>query len=184
MKKFYIGMAARFVDDKLQDFLVDIFNENKEFFKENKCILELAGNGETLKNIKKKIQFYKLENQIFLKGNLREDKIIQWFKTLDIYIHISKDETSSTSILQAMSIGIPIIASNVGGNKMLLKKDHNKKNILLINNDKSKIFKSLKHLILNKKIRMQMSRFSRKIAIKNFSCSNMFDLYEKLFTKT
>ncbi len=46
---------------------------------------------------------------------------------------------------------------------MLLKKDHNKKNILLINNDKSKIFKSLKHLILNK-TRLYLEPQQQKLA--------------------
>ena len=49
------------------------------------------------------------------------EKLISWFKKLQIYLHLSKDETTSTSILQAMSMSLPIIASNVGGNKNFLK---------------------------------------------------------------
>ena len=119
---------------------------------------------------------------IVLRGNLNEKEIIKWFKKLDIYIHISKDETSSTSILQAMSMGIPIIASNVGGNKMLLKTYKKKKNILLVENDNIKIFHLLKICILKKNKMKEISSFARQSAIKYFSNTKMFDMYEKLFT--
>ena len=42
MNKILIGMAARFVNDKLQNLLVELFYENKKFFKEKRCYLELA----------------------------------------------------------------------------------------------------------------------------------------------
>jgi glycosyltransferase involved in cell wall biosynthesis len=151
MNKLCVGMAARFVDDKLQNLLVDIFYENRKFFKEKNCSLQLAGSGIKYIDIKKKIKLYNLEDVIILNGNLNEKEIINWFKKIDIYVHFSKDETTSTSILQAMSIGIPIIASNVAGNKMLLKSKNNKRNILLVDNDKSKIFNLLKNCILQKK---------------------------------
>lgn len=182
MNRTRIGMAARFVNDKLQNLLIEILYENKKFFKEKRCTLELAGSGETYNHIKKKIKLYNLENMIVLRGNLNEKEIIKWFKKLDIYIHISKDETSSTSILQAMSIGIPIIASNVGGNKMLLKTYKKKKNILLVENDNIKIFHLLKICILKKNKMKEISSFARQTAIKYFSNTKMFDMYEKLFT--
>ena len=93
------------------------------------------------------------------------------------------DETSSTSILQAMSIGLPIIASNVGGNKMLLKTYKKKRNILLVDNDKNKIFHLLKTCILKKNKIRELSLFARETAIKHFSNTKMFEKYEKLFTK-
>ena len=49
-------------------------------------------------------------------GFLSEDELIL-YKKMKIYLHLSKDETTSTSILQAMSLSLPIIASNIGGNK-------------------------------------------------------------------
>ena len=181
MNKLCIGMAARFVEDKLQNLLIDIFYENIKFFKEKNCILQLAGNGKTYNDIKKKIKLYNLEDVIILNGNLNENEIIKWFKKINIYIHLSKDETTSTSILQAMSIGIPIIASNIGGNKMLLKSKNNKRNILLVDNNKNKIFNLLKNCILKKKKMKELSKFARKMAIKYFSHTRMFDMYEKLF---
>ena len=58
MNKILIGMAARFVNDKLQNLLVELFMKIKNF-KEKRCYLELAGSGETLQDIKK-IKMYNL----------------------------------------------------------------------------------------------------------------------------
>jgi len=115
----YIGMAARMVPDKLHELLINLIFLNKSFFINNKIQILFAGDGLLLKSLKEKIEFMKLKKIIIFNGRLDEVDLIRWFKKLDIYIHLSKDETTSTSILQAMSIGKPIIASNIGGNKII-----------------------------------------------------------------
>jgi len=179
----YIGMAARMVPDKLHELLINLIFLNKSFFINNKIQILFAGDGLLLKSLKEKIEFMKLKKIIIFNGRLDEVDLIRWFKKLDIYIHLSKDETTSTSILQAMSIGKPIIASNIGGNKKLLKFKNNLNNIFLVNNDKNKIFKILKKFISRKNKFTKISKFSRQAAIKYFSHTQMFEKYEKLFSK-
>ena len=106
---------------------------------------------------------------------------IIWFKKLKIYLQLSKDETNSTSILQSMSMSIPIIASNIGGNKNFLKKFNKEQNIILTKNDINYVFRLIKKLIINSKKRYNMSKLSRKTALKYYSSKKMFKEYEKLF---
>ena len=40
MKKILIGMAARFVEDKLQDMLIDLVSDNKEYLLQKNCFLD------------------------------------------------------------------------------------------------------------------------------------------------
>mgnify|MGYP006078249917 CR=1 FL=1 len=184
MKKILIGMAARFVEDKLQDMLIDLVSDNKEYLLQKNCFILLAGDGSTLDSLKKKVLLLKLQKNIIFNGNLSEKKIINWFKKLDLYVHLSKDETTSTSILQAMSTGLPIIASKVGGNTMLLKSDGNKRNIILVPNDRKKIFKTIRECLNNKKKMAELSKFSREMTINYFSNNKMFENYEKLITRS
>ena len=102
-------------------------------------------------------------------------------RKLDIYVHLSKDETTSTSILQAMSMSLPVIASNIGGNKNLIKSIDSINNIILVNNESDKIYKKIRYLMLNTKIRKKMSIVSRKVVVKYYSCENMYKNYQKLF---
>lgn len=180
-KKFIIGMAARITTDKRQDIIVDIAYKNKNYFKKNKVEFQLAGEGEMFSYLNEKINQYKLRNVIKLIGYLDEDRLVKWFRKLKIYIHLSKDETTSTSILQAMSMSLPVIASNIGGNQNFLKYFRGEPNIILTKNDSDHIFLILKNLMhSNKKINL-MSSLSRKTIEKYYSSKKMFREYEKLF---
>ena len=177
----YIGMAARMVPDKLHDLLIDIIFFNRFFFIKNNIKILFAGDGILLKSLQEKIKSKKLQEIIILNGRLKEDDLIKWFKKLDIYIHLSKDETTSTSILQAMSMSLPIIASKIGGNKNLVKSIDSINNMILVNNEESRIYEKIKFLILNKNIRKKMSNVSRKVVVKYYSCETMYQNYQKLF---
>tara|TARA_B100001250_G_C19568114_1_gene686434 strand:+ start:229 stop:777 length:549 start_codon:yes stop_codon:yes gene_type:complete len=182
MKKIkYIGMAARMVPDKLHNMLIDVIFSNKSFFINNKIRILFAGDGLLLKSHKEKVRYKKLQNIIIFNGKLKEDDLIKWFRKLDIYVHLSKDETTSTSILQAMSMSLPVIASNIGGNKNLIKSINSINNIVLVNNETSKVYKKIKYLMLNKRLRLNMSNVSRKVVEKYYSCEKMYLKYQKLF---
>ncbi len=177
----YIGMAARMVPDKLHELLIEVILSNKSFFTKKKIKILFAGDGLLLKSLKKKIKSNGLQNIIIFNGRLKEDDLIKWFKKLDIYIHLSKDETTSTSILQAMSMSLPVIASNIGGNKNLIRSINSINNIILVNNEVGKVYEKIKFLISNKNIRKKMSNVTRKIVVKYFSCETMYQNYQKLF---
>tara|TARA_B110000003_G_C16612946_1_gene520162 strand:+ start:903 stop:1451 length:549 start_codon:yes stop_codon:yes gene_type:complete len=177
----YIGMAARMVPDKHHELLIDVIFSNRSFFFNNKIKILFAGDGLLLKSLREKVKFKNLQNMIIFNNRLKEDDLIKWFRKLDIYVHLSKDETTSTSILQAMSMSLPVIASNIGGNKNLIKSIDSINNIILVNNESDKIYKKIRYLMLNTKIRKKMSIVSRKVVVKYYSCENMYKNYQKLF---
>ena len=110
-----------------------------------------AGSGDTEKSLKKYVKTHNLEKYIKFYGNLSEDETIKWFSKLDVYLQISEDETTSTSILQAMSMNLPIIASNIGGNKKLKKKFNQSNNITLVeNNEKETVVLQRRSIRLTK----------------------------------
>ena len=80
-----------------------------------------------------------------------------------------------------MSMSLPVIASNIGGNKNLIRSINRVKNIILVNNDKDQIYKKIRYLLLNKKIKKKISEVSRKVVVKYYSCETMYQNYQKLF---
>jgi glycosyltransferase involved in cell wall biosynthesis len=62
---------------------------------------------------------------IELLGYLSTEDIIREMLNSDIYIHTSKIENSPNSICEAMALGLPIIATNVGGVPTLIEDNVN-----------------------------------------------------------
>jgi glycosyltransferase involved in cell wall biosynthesis len=60
-------------------------------------------------------------NNVTLKGKLSEDAIVQVCVSSDIFIHPSYIENSSNAIMEAMCLGMPIIAAAGGGTTSLLE---------------------------------------------------------------
>ena len=174
-------MAARMVPDKHHELFIDIFLNNKSFFLKNNIQILFAGDGVQMNYLKKKVQQYNLKDFIIFNGTLDEKKLIKWFKKLDLYIHLSKDETTSTSILQAMSMSLPIIASNIGGNRNLTRFSKSKKHIILTQNNAKSVYEKIYYVLSNKRIRKIMSENARKTVEKYYSCERMYINYQKLF---
>jgi glycosyltransferase involved in cell wall biosynthesis len=180
-KIIYLGMAARMTGDKCHDLVIKMINDNKDYIYKNNIKIMIDVNRTHYEELKKKVDDLKISSLVLFSGLLSESEMVKWYKKLTTYIHISKDETTSTSILQAMSMSLPVIASNIGGNKNLLKKIHNKNNIILCNNDINKIFINIKLVIFDKKKLKNMALLSRKTVEKFFSNDVMFKKYKKLF---
>jgi glycosyltransferase involved in cell wall biosynthesis len=84
-------------------------------------ICGVSGNEEFIKIIKRK---YKKEinliNIEFL-GNLNANDLVKHLCTSNFYVHPSYIENSPNSICEAMALGMPIIATNVGGISTLIE---------------------------------------------------------------
>ena len=60
-----------------------------------------------------------LKNKMYyeLLGNMKNDEIFEFYRKqpLDLFITLSESEGKPVSIMEAMSVGLPILATNVGG---------------------------------------------------------------------
>jgi glycosyltransferase involved in cell wall biosynthesis len=105
------------------DCLIEVFpyllKENPNFK------LVIAGEGEERKNLEFKIKNLKLGNNVKLAGKVLHKDIYFYFKAADIFILNSGYEGLSHALLEAMQSGVPIIASNIGGNPELIQDGFN-----------------------------------------------------------
>tara|TARA_A100001011_G_C14287939_1_gene834726 strand:- start:882 stop:1949 length:1068 start_codon:yes stop_codon:yes gene_type:complete len=178
---FLLGMAARFVKEKKQDILLNIIVKNIFYFRKNKIKLSLAGSGPTLKKYIKKTNMLKVNDCVKFEGNLNTSNLVKWYDKLDLYLHISEGETSSTSILQALSFGLPVVASKIEGNINLLKFNDRRPNMILVKNKNEKIFQKIKIIKESKSVQKRLSINSRYSIKTFFSSKTMFNKYNKLF---
>ena len=115
-----VGMAARFSGIKRHGLLIEAMAHLRDRDGPDAWRLSLAGDGETRAALADRIAAEGLSEMIELPGFLGGDDLRDWFGGLDIYAHASDGETLSTSILQAMACGLPILGSDVPGITLLL----------------------------------------------------------------
>lgn len=78
--------------------------------------------------LRKKIDKNGLKENIHFLGTLNEKSMYEIMKKSDVFISASACENSSNAICEAMLTGLPVIASDVGGNADLI--EHNKTGFL------------------------------------------------------
>jgi len=83
-------------------------------FIKGKAVFHIGGNGEVEK-VRQLISELKLEEIVVFEGWVSGDKKIDFLNLADVYILPSYNEGLPISILEAMSYGLPIISTPVGG---------------------------------------------------------------------
>ena len=115
-----VGMAARMSPSKRQDLLVRAVAQLAEGPDRSRWLLTLAGDGETREALERLVGDLGLGDRVRFVGMLDEPRLVEWLADLDVYAHASDGETLSTSLLQAMACGVPIVASRIPGITNLL----------------------------------------------------------------
>jgi len=161
---------------KYQNFCIDGFKKihnNYPYIKVVLCgpILEKDYAKEFFSQIKNFDWIY------YLKG-IPHNKIYNSLKSADVVMNTSFSEGGmSNSVLEAMYIGKPVLASDIEGNRSIIKDNFNG---LLFSSEKDFIKKS-EMLIKNKKLRERLGKNSQEILKKNFSFKEEIDSYVKVY---
>lgn len=94
----------------------------------------------------------------------------------DIFIHSSKGEGCSNAILEAMYMGLPIIATDTGGTGEIVGSNA----MLFAYQDTSGLHRALSTIIKDKELRLRMGEESYRIACRRFTISRMVSDYGRI----
>jgi len=109
---FLIGSTGRLIYQKNYDFLIHNYLRIKEKIPNAKVVI--IGDGPDRENYEGQIQKLGIQNNFFMIGELKNSH--QYLKGFDLFTLCSRYEGVSISLIEALYAGIPILASNVGGN--------------------------------------------------------------------
>ncbi len=141
----------------------------------------LLGDGEDLELIKQKAKYLKSNVTCVFVGHLMPKQLLQFYsnETVSLFLSVSKSEGLPYTMMEAISFGIPIMATDVGGCKeivteqtgILIEKDFNPQIVA----DKIVEFsKSYKNTI-------EFRKGVRAFWEENFSAEkNYFDFYKRI----
>ncbi|MGK9368116.1 glycosyltransferase [Melioribacter sp. Ez-97] len=116
---FIIGSTGRLSYQKNYDFLIDNFVEIKKRLPSLKLII--IGDGPFGGDYKKKIQQMGAEKDFFFVGAIKES--YKYIKAFDVFVLPSRYEGLSISLLEALFAGLPILTTDVGGNREIVNND-------------------------------------------------------------
>jgi glycosyltransferase involved in cell wall biosynthesis len=109
------------------------------------------------------------------------EDVSELLRSIDIFVLPSYSEGISNTILEAMASGLPVIATDVGGNSELVQ--HEKTGFLVPVNNSEGITDAIGKYIRNPDLKRQHSMAARKLAVSKFSISCMVEQYTELYDK-
>lgn len=77
--------------------------------------LRIIGNGESMNDILKKIEYFQLEENVEVLGYVQNSSIPLYLAKTKILVHPSLSESWCNTIAEALAQGVPVIATNVEG---------------------------------------------------------------------
>lgn len=174
-----VGMVASFRPVKGQMYLVEAAPEVVAACPDVKFMLAGYNNTDYFLQVKERIAALGLEENFIFLGN-RSDipKLLQVF---DIFVISSEQEGFSNAIIEAMAAGLPVVASNCGGNPEAVE-DH-VTGLLFPARDHSALAAALKKLVLNPTVRRRSADNGREKVRRIFQLAGMIKRNEDLYLR-
>ena len=119
----------------------------------------------------------KIREKVTFAGSVSD--VLPYLSTMDIGVLSSLSEGFSNAILEYLAMGIPVIATDVGGNKEVVL--DGKTGFLVPVRDSVAIAKSILQFVRDRNLICQMGLSARKIIEENFSLERMISDYEKVY---
>ena len=174
---FVIGTVGRLSKEKGHAYFIQA---GLLLVKEIKNIkLIIAGDGPLKKDLEILVEKLELSNHVKLVGYVKN--IEKFLPLIDVFVLPSLTEGLPISLLEAMAIGKPIIASNVGGVGEVIQNDFN--GIMIPPMDSKAIANSIRLLYYDMKKREEISVAGKECIKKKFSSRSMSVEYQKLYGK-
>ncbi|MCO8122495.1 glycosyltransferase [Stieleria sp. TO1_6] len=105
-----IGAIGRLHPVKGFDILVTAFS--KLSVSHPDVHLVIVGDGQQRPDLENRINLDGVSDRIHLVGH--HDRVEGWLKSFDLFVNSSRSEGMSQSMVEAMSVGLPIVATDVG----------------------------------------------------------------------
>ena len=168
--------AGRFMPQKNLIELVEILALVKNL--PWKCVM--LGDGPLLEEVKHAITTHNLDERFFLPGWVTTQEVLANFAQSDLLLMPSLSEGLSVVGLQALAMGLAIVASRAGGNVELVQQGVN--GFLADPGDREALSGALRGLLSNHEDLQNARQASRDLA-RRFDIRNVVDEFEIIFRK-
>lgn len=171
-----VSIVARLEDIKGHDYFIDA--ADKILRKNHKVKFYIAGTGSYEEHLKEKVKKMNRQEQIIFTGFISDvDKLMS---ITDVQANASYGtEATSLALLEGMSLGIPAVVSDFGGNPGVISDGEN--GFVVPKQNSSALAEKLELLLNDSNLYEKMSENSKKIFQKTFTACAMTRATEKIY---
>jgi glycosyltransferase involved in cell wall biosynthesis len=172
---FVLGTIANFRKVKNYPFLINAF---KILFRKNKNLkLICVGGGDLLPEIKRMVLEYRLEKAVIFTGY--SQNVAEYLSLMDVFVLCSQREGSPNVLLQAMTMNLPVVSTNVGGCPEIIA--HRKNGILFPSNDLGKFIEAIETLITDTDFASRLCSNAKRTVEEKYSLDRMIKGYSTFY---
>ena len=158
-----VGTAARLTSVKRLDLFLGVAERLSRTLPEVRFVI--AGKGSEENRLRNLIKQHHLENRVSLLGH--RDDIHEILGAMDLMLITSDREGIPMVVLEAMALGVPIVARDVGGIREVL--DHGATGILVPSADIEKLTEPCLMLLRDRPMRHRIAQNARTAVVEKYS---------------
>lgn len=127
--------------------------------------------------VKDEVKEYKLLSNLTFKGEVCHEEIMDELQMADLFLFPSYTEGFSNALVEAMAVGLPVIASDVGANKEMVEHEGG---IIVPSGSIEAIIQAIKDLS-DAEDRRRMSKWNQEKVKKNYTISSVLKQLSQLY---
>ena len=177
-KEFLIATCGTLNPHKGIQFLIKALPKIKNEFPGIR--LEIIGDGLYKRILLAEVKKLKIKDYVKFTGFVKE--VEKYLTHFDLYVQPSLSESFGLAILQAMSVGLPVVATNTGGIPEVVT--DGKSGLLVEAANPGALSEAILFLLRNPKKAREMGKMAEKEAKLKFDLKDMIKELEKVYEET
>lgn len=142
-------------------------------------LLIIIGQGIERNKLESIVNKYNLTSNVKFIGWLPQKDLPEYYNAADVFVLPSLTEGHSVALLEAMAVGLPIVASRIGGNIETVREGVN--GFLFETGSAEKLAEKLGTILMEEDLRIKMSMQSSKRYLEEFSTKSQINRYLKIY---
>jgi len=176
-KKFKIVSTGRLV--KLKGYEYAIHAIKKMIDDGIDANYSIVGSGDDIDELTRLAIELQIEHKVHFLGTKSKSQLKDILENADIYIHPSLTDALPGAVLEACAMGLPVVASNVGGIPEIIQDNVN--GLLVEPGDSDALAKAIKNLVYNPAHAIELGQAARKTILSKFSIEQETKNWQELY---
>lgn len=143
--------------------------------------LDIVGNGSQKEFLMQYVKTLNLENVVTFTDRIPNNQVPQKLNSFDIYCAPSLAESFGVAIIEASACKLPVVVTNVGGLKEVVK--HGETGIIVESENAQQLAEALLKLVLDTNLRVDYGENGRKFVAQHYEWKENVKMMEQAYIK-